>query len=93
VLEAHGITTVSLSISRSWSEKVRAPRSVFVRFPYGAALGDADAVEQQRAVLAATVREGLALPESGGIVDLPFRWRREVAGTVDLGDLEPESSA
>lgn len=92
-LEAYGITTLCLSISRGWSEKVPAPRSVLVRFPYGAALGEAGAADQQRAVLRGLLQEGLALTAPGQIAELPYRWRRDSYPPQDLSDLEPRAPA
>ena len=91
MLEGYGIATVCLSISRIWSSKLPAPRNVFVRFPYGASMGDAEAADQQRAVLRGLIRRGLAIRTPGATVSLPFRWRRDDYPPEDLSDLEPPS--
>ncbi len=76
VLESEGIATTGISIVRRFTEEVRPPRSVFVKWPYGHPLGEPFNKKQQMAVL----EEALALFESaekpGEIVDLPFKWRR-----------------
>ena len=76
VLEQGGIPTVTLSVNRAYSEKVRAPRCAYVRFPYGSVFGGPGDVERQREVLLATLRLLEDSEEPGTIVDLPFRWRK-----------------
>lgn len=62
---------------REYSEKVKPPRTVFVRWPFGHPLGEVGNNLQQRTI----VREALAalyrIKTPGTIVDLPYRWRRE----------------
>jgi D-proline reductase (dithiol) PrdB len=76
-IEKVGIATVGISIVREYSEKVKPPRTVFVRWPFGHPLGEVGNKLQQRTI----VREALAalyqLTTPGEIVDLPYRWRRE----------------
>lgn len=77
IIEAAGIPTVGISIVREYSEQVRPPRTVFLRWPFGHPLGEPDNRLQQRAVLLETFRQLYAVDVPGQIVDLPFRWRRE----------------
>ncbi len=72
-----GIPTIGISIVRSYSEKVRPPRTVFLRWPFGHPLGEPFHIAQQRVVLAETLRALHSITEPGAIVDLPYRWRRE----------------
>ncbi len=76
-IEKVGIATVGISIVREYSEKVKPPRTVFVRWPFGHPLGEVGNKLQQRTI----VREALAaiykIKSPGEIVDLPYRWRRE----------------
>jgi len=76
-IERAGIATVGISIVRDYSEKVRPPRTVFLKWPFGHPLGEPGNIPQQRAVLLEAFRALYAIEEPGGIVDLPFRWRRE----------------
>ena len=55
VLEANGIATTSISLVREHSEKVKPPRALFVPFPFGHALGRANAPELQHRVLRAAL--------------------------------------
>ncbi len=76
-IENVGIATVGISIVREYSEKVKPPRTVFVRWPFGHPLGEVGNKLQQRTI----VREALAalyqIKTPGEIIDLPYRWRRE----------------
>lgn len=75
-VEAAGIPTVSISVLRDVTVKVRPPRAVFVRWPFGHALGEPGNRAQQLTV----IRDALAAlyaTAPGTLVDLPYRWRRE----------------
>jgi len=76
-IEAAGIPTIGISIVRGYSEEVRPPRTVFLRWPFGHPLGEPGRSQQQRAVLLEAFRHLYAIHEPGRIVELPFRWRRE----------------
>jgi hypothetical protein len=76
-IEKAGIPTIGISIVRSYTEKVKPPRTVYLRWPFGHPLGEPGNVAQQRAVLAKAFEALDAIEEPGTIVDLPFRWRRE----------------
>lgn len=65
-----------LSNNRSISEKMRAPRALFLKFPYGATLGEPGAKEQHRAILRDAFRVLKDAREAGYIEDSPYRWRR-----------------
>jgi D-proline reductase (dithiol) PrdB len=76
-VEAVGIPTIGVSIVRQYSEEVRPPRTVFLRWPYGHPFGEPGNAPQQRTVLRAALKALVEIAEPGAIVDLPFRWRRE----------------
>lgn len=76
-IEAAGIPTIGVSIVRSYSEEVRPPRTVFLRWPYGHPFGEPGNAPQQRAVLRAALKALVEIDAPGTIVDLPYRWRRE----------------
>ena len=75
-IERAGIPTVGISIVRSYSEQVRPPRTVFLKWPYGHPLGEPFKIAQQRAVLREAFKALAEIREPGTIVDLPFMWRR-----------------
>jgi hypothetical protein len=76
-IEKVGIATIGISIVREYSEKVKPPRTVFLRWPFGHPLGEPGNVPQQRAVVFEALRALYQIKEPGTIIDLPFRWRRE----------------
>jgi hypothetical protein len=77
VMEAAGLTTVSISLVREITEQVRPPRALFVRWPFGHPLGEAFAVAQQRRVVRDMLQALQSMHEPGSIIDLGYRWRRE----------------
>lgn len=76
-IEQTGIATIGISSVRDYSEKVRPPRTVALRWPFGHSLGEPGNRRQQRAVLFEVFRALETIEEPGGIIDLHFRWRRE----------------
>lgn len=50
-IEYMGITTVSLSLLREITEKIRPPRTLFVPFPLGYPLGEANNTELQTCII------------------------------------------
>ena len=82
-IERAGIPTIGISIVRKFSEKVRPPRTVFLRWPFGHPLGEPFNIEQQRAVTIEALKALYAIEKPGEIVDLPFRWRREKYSVYD----------
>ncbi|NPV58443.1 MAG: hypothetical protein HPY75_02125 [Actinobacteria bacterium] len=82
VVESYGMCTVALSLNREISEKIGAPRTLYLRYPYGAPLGEPGDVNQQRAILKDMFQALKTIKEPGTIIDLPYRWRRERFGEV-----------
>ncbi len=83
-IEKEGIPTIGVSIVREYSEKVKPPRTVFLRWPFGHPFGLPFNVAQQRVVLAEAFRALLTIKEPGVIIDLPYRWRRETYDDKDI---------
>jgi D-proline reductase (dithiol) PrdB len=76
VLEEHGIVTVNLSINLELSRRVRAPRTVFVRYPHGAPFGVPGDRLGHLTVLRDLFWAAQDLREPGRILDPGYRWRR-----------------
>ena len=55
VLEANGVATTSISLVREHTEKLKAPRALFVPFPFGHALGRPNDPALQHRVLRAAL--------------------------------------
>jgi len=83
-VEKAGIPTIGISIVREYSQKVKPPRTIFLRWPFGHPLGEPFNLPQQRAVLAEAFKALYSIDEPGKILDLPFRWRREKYETYDF---------
>ncbi len=76
-IEAVGIPTIGISIVREYTEKVKPPRTVFLRWPFGHPLGEPFNIPQQRAALAEAFKALYSINTSGRIIDVPFRWKRQ----------------
>jgi len=72
---------------RDYTEKIKPPRTVFLRWPFGHPLGEPFNAPQQRAVLAEAFKALYVINRPGGIIELPFRWRRERYGALDTEEL------
>ena len=81
-IEAVGVTTVGLALVREVAVAARAPRMLYLRWPFGHALGEPGAVDQQRTVLRDMFSMARGAPRPGLVLDLPYRWRREVYAPV-----------
>lgn len=71
---------MGITIERRFTEQVRPPRSVFLKWPYGHPLGEPGNVKQHHAVLGEALKLLAEAREPGVILDLPFRWKRENYG-------------
>ncbi len=75
-IEAEGIPTMGISILKEVTQKVRPPRSVFLRYPFGHPLGDAFNIAQQRTILLDVLNALEGITEPGTIVEPGYQWRR-----------------
>lgn len=76
-MEMSGIPTVSIIDLRARMEQLKLPRSVVVKFPRGATMGEPKDTMQQRQVLMDALRLLETAREPGTMVDLPYRWRAD----------------
>jgi len=83
-IEKAGIPTIGISIVRKYSETVKPPRTIFLRWPFGHPFGEPLRTAQQRVVLAEAFRALYTIQEPGTIIDLPYRWRREHYDDKDI---------
>ncbi|MBI4497030.1 MAG: hypothetical protein HY689_03905 [Chloroflexi bacterium] len=77
VLEEHGIATVVVNLNRQQPERIRPPRCLLLRYPYGRPFGQPHDVDQQRVLVEDALHLLLTATEPGTIVEMPYRWRRE----------------
>ncbi len=90
-LEAAGIPTVSISITRDLTEAVGVPRAVFVKWPLGHPLGEAHAPLQQRTMIFRALLLLINATEPGIIDEPGYRWRRETYAEPDWAHLDRRS--
>ena len=76
-LEAAGIPTVAISITKDLTESVGVPRAVFVKWPLGHPLGEAGAALQQRTLIFEALRLLVTATAPGIIHEPGYRWRRQ----------------
>ena len=62
---------------REFTEKVKPPRTIFLKWPFGHPLGEPFNVLQQQAVLIEAFNALYAIDTPATIINVPFRWRRE----------------
>lgn len=81
VIEAAGITTVTLN--QLWVHHLRVgmPRVAAIEHPFGRPMGDVGDSETQRAVLRAALAVAVNAREPGHVEHLPFRWHEDPAVT------------
>jgi len=76
-IEASGVTTVALALVRELAVLVKAPRMLYLHWPFGHALGEPYKRDQQYTVLHDVFSMAWCAPRPGLIVDLPYPWRRQ----------------
>jgi hypothetical protein len=75
-IEAAGIPTVAVIGLREIAEKVRPPRTVHLKWPFGHPLGAPGNRAQQLSVIYYALRALYTIDEPGTILDPDWRWRR-----------------
>jgi hypothetical protein len=73
---------VALALVKEVAVAARAPRFLYLHWPFGHALGEPGNVAQQRTVLHDMLSMAIMAPRPGLVVDLPYRWRRETYSRV-----------
>jgi len=93
IIEAAGISTVSLSLVREHTEKIKPPRALYVPFPFGLAVGHPKNATQQRAVLEAAFGM-LDAPAGPVLIDFPADDERDEPGSpLQASEVTPSASA
>ncbi|HEY1352812.1 MAG TPA: hypothetical protein VGF67_24620 [Ktedonobacteraceae bacterium] len=73
-----GVTTIALALVKEIAEAAKAPRMLYLRWPFGHALGEPGNVAQQRTILHDMLSMARAAPRPGLVIELPYRWRRQI---------------
>ncbi|MCU0493598.1 MAG: hypothetical protein MUD01_18580 [Chloroflexaceae bacterium] len=77
IVEAAGIPTVCIIGLKEIAEKVRPPRSVHLKWPFGHPLGEPGDRAQQLSAMHYALRALYEVREPGAILEPGWRWRRE----------------
>jgi D-proline reductase (dithiol) PrdB len=80
-----------LALVKEVAVAARAPRFLYVHWPFGHALGEPGNIAQQRTVLHDMLSMAASAPRAGLVVDLPYRWRR--ANYLPVADWSTPSAA
>ena len=75
-IEATGVPTIGITLQREITRRVRTPRALYLRYPFGHPMGEALAVCQQRTILVDALRALETLTVPGQIVEPGYRWKR-----------------
>jgi hypothetical protein len=75
-VESVGIPTIGITLQKEITRKVKPPRALYLRYPFGHPMGEAFAVRQQRAILLASLEALETLMAPGAIVEPGWMWRR-----------------
>jgi hypothetical protein len=92
-IEDHGVPTVALALVRELAVLVKAPRMLYLHWPFGHALGEPHNREQQRTILHDMFSMALDAPRPGLIADLPYQWKRHVYAPIADWTTESEAFA
>jgi len=86
-IEAEGIPTISVSLNRAITEKVKPPRSLLVAFPLGHPMGNPFDKELQRQILTEGLKHLIKITEPGTIADLtePYHIEGEKCALCAVG--------
>ncbi len=75
-IEEVGIPTVCIILRREVSLNVKTPRSLFLKFPFGAPLGPANDAATQRAVIEEALQMLVTATEPVTILDSERAWKK-----------------
>ncbi len=75
-VEAAGIPTVCLSLTKDLTAAVGVPRALFVKWPLGHPLGEPHNALQQRTLIYDALQLLLTAQQPGIIAEPGYRWKR-----------------
>jgi len=89
-VEAAGIPTVAVSLARDITESVGVPRALFVKWPLGHPLGEAETPLQQRTIIFDCLQLLRQATQPGIIAEPGYRWRRQEYAEPGWEELKKE---
>lgn len=75
-VEARGIPTIGITLQKEVTRRVKPPRALYLRYPFGHPLGEPFAVAQQRTILLDALTALATITEPGTILEPGYPWRR-----------------
>lgn len=87
-IERAGIPTIGISIVREYTEKVKPPRTIYLKWPFGHPLGEPFNITQQRAVLIEAFKVLYSIEKPGQIIDIPFKWKKHIYDKSNIEELK-----
>jgi D-proline reductase (dithiol) PrdB len=75
-IEARGIPTIGITLQKEITVRVRPPRALFLRYPFGHPMGEAHATAQQRTILLEALDALERVQTPGTILEPGYRWKR-----------------
>ncbi len=75
-IEAAGIPTIGITLQKEITRRVRPPRALYLRYPFGHPMGEAFATAQQRTILVQALEALETSRVPGEIVEPGYRWKR-----------------
>ena len=75
-IETTGLPTIGITLQREITRRVRPPRALYLRYPFGHPMGEAFATAQQRTILVDALRALESVSVPGTILEPGYRWRR-----------------
>jgi len=76
------VTTVALGLVKEVAVAARAPRFLYLHWPFGHALGEPGNIAQHRTVLHDMLSLATEAPRPGLVVEMSYRWRREAYAPI-----------
>ena len=77
VIEERKTPTIGITLQKEVTMKVKPPRALFLRYPFGHPLGEAFRVRQQRRILIDALTGLETIREPGTILRPGYVWRRD----------------
>lgn len=75
-IEAKGVPTIGITLQKEVTKKVKPPRALYLRYPFGHPLGKPFQVRQQRTILLDALKALETMKEPGTILEPGYHWRR-----------------
>jgi D-proline reductase (dithiol) PrdB len=75
-IEAEGIPSIGVTLQKEVTRKVKPPRALYLRHPFGHPMGEAFHVKQQRTILLYALTALETATEPGVILQPGYAWKR-----------------